>query len=438
MSLVFEKYTRKALNEEPKQHWVDDKWRVDYLAFTNAKVKNNKPVLIVGGAFQNFNAFRSFVEKFLEDFPVVLVDLPSLGNNDQLAEDLSMEGMAGVLHRFVEDHKLEKVSPVGLSLGSIIVSTYAYQYPDECEKLIITGIAEKPRKSWRMLLSESLDVLNKDRLEEFGSAVILYLLNHNRLDETGVSETARNLFQRQLSSASENEKERYRLNAKRLLDVDCLPGFPECQTLVCTGEFDTFTLPYEHAEFADQCANATFSLIENADHLPQFERMKETVALFSAFLNEESLEGLEGIKTYSPGTYTNLERRGEPRYVPVNTKAILHSDSVCSDELSEEELLHDIKVKVRNINFFGCLIEFHQDVFHLIEHARDVTITLAHPDLQLDLLVFDQAAHTMRCLFRHSDMKQAMAFKELLEDWSCFRLPGRDQDDGLSGYAHIP
>ncbi|MBV1881605.1 MAG: alpha/beta hydrolase [Pseudomonadales bacterium] len=437
MSLVFKKYTRRALNTDPVQHWIDEKWRVDYLAFSNESVQNKVPILIVGGAFQNFSAFKFFVEKFLEVSPVILVDLPSLGNNDQLAEDLSMEDMAMVLHRFVNDHELEKVSPLGMSLGAAIVATFAFQYPLECEKLIVTGITEKPRKSWRMLLSESLDVLNRDRLEEFGSAVILHLINHNRLDETGVSETARNLFQRQLNSASDNEKERYHLNAKRLLEVENLPGFPECETLVCTGEFDTFTLPYEHAQFADQCANATFAMIENADHLPQFERMVETIALFAAFFNEESFDGLQGIKAYSPGTYINLERRGEPRYVPVNTRAFLHSDTVTSD-VNPEESLHDIEVKLRNINFFGCLIEFDKSVFHLVQHARDVTISLAHPDIKLDLLVFDQTAHTMRCLFRHSDIKKALVFKDLLENWNCFQLPGREKDDGLSGYAHIP
>ena len=438
MSLVFEKYTAKALRAKPKQHTVDGKWCIEYMAFTEDSVRDKAPLIMVGGAFQSLETFKSSVEKFIGDFPVILVDLPSLGNNEQLAEDVSMEDMATLLYQFVEDMGLKKVSPIGMSLGSAIVATFAFKYPDRCEKLIVAGIAEKPRKSWRMLLSESLEVLNQDRLSEFGEAIILYLINHNRLDETGISETCRKMFKKQFDLSTVNDKKRFRVNAKRLLDVENLPGFPECETLVCTGEFDTFTLPYEHAQFADQCSDATFALIENADHLPQFEREAETLELFSSFLNGRPVNELPGIKAFSPGTYTNLERRGEPRYVPVNTSALLQSDSVCSDVLSEDDLLHDIKVKVRNINFFGCLIEVNQDVFHLIEHARDVRLTLAQPEITLDLLVFDQAKRTLRCLFRHDDIDRAMDFKNLLEDWDHFQLPGVDNEDGLSGYAHLP
>ena len=105
-----------------------------------------------------------------------------------------------------------------------------------------------------------------------GQAVVLYLINHARLKETEVSDITRKLFHRQMRSFHENEQQRYRINANRLMEVESILGYPECETLVATGEFDSFTLPWENAQFAARCPNATFALIKGADHVAQLEK----------------------------------------------------------------------------------------------------------------------------------------------------------------------
>ena len=77
-----------------------------------------------------------------------------------------------------------------------------------------------------------------------GQAVVLYLVNHARLNETGISDITRRLFHRQMKNFSENEQASYRINANRLLAVEEVLGYPVCQTLVATGDYDSFTLPY--------------------------------------------------------------------------------------------------------------------------------------------------------------------------------------------------
>ena len=56
--------------------------------------------MVVGGAFQNFNSYKPTVEAFLEDRPCIMLDLPSLGNNEQLVPELSGEDMADLLKEF--------------------------------------------------------------------------------------------------------------------------------------------------------------------------------------------------------------------------------------------------------------------------------------------------------------------------------------------------
>ncbi|WP_171500970.1 alpha/beta fold hydrolase, partial [Acinetobacter nosocomialis] len=172
-------------------------------------------------------------------------------------------------------------------------SCFADLRPDMVERLVLMGVMQKTRKSWRMILEESLKLMQEDRMSEFGQAVILYLVNHAKLDQTRMSPTAKRLFFQQMSEFNATERLRYQINCERLLRLTDVP-VPTCETLVAAGQFDSFTLPYENANFALQCPNMQFALIANADHVPQLQRRKETMRLFEAFLSGRSIHQLDG------------------------------------------------------------------------------------------------------------------------------------------------
>lgn len=423
MKIDYITYSRNAIKAEPRSCWIGG-WRIDYLPFAHPGTMDRPPLLVVGGAFQNFTSYKYCVERIHEDFPVILVDLPSLGNNDQLAPDLGMEDLADLLYGFAEEMQLPTVHLMGLSLGSAIVSTFAYKYPQRTEKLIVAGILTRPRKSWRMLVDESVRVLDEGRMDEFSQAVVLYLVNYHRLKETGITPTARRLFYKQMKALNDNERERYKINGRRLLSVEGVLGYPECETLVTTGEFDSFTLPWENASFASKCKNASFVLIEGADHLPQLEKREQSLELFSTFLNGRPLEQVEGVRVYPRGTYERLERRRSERLVPCNSRGRMVSESRIGDQFR-----FDQQVKVVDISFFGCLLKLERPGFSLADHARDCTLYMTSPELTLELLVFDydDAGH-VRCLFKHGNIAQAEAFSAMLKDGEYFLQPGnKDQ-----------
>lgn len=86
-------YDRHAIKTPPSSLWLEG-WRVDYLAFSSPENAHKPPLMVVGGAFQNFTSYKYSVERIYQDFPVILIDLPSLGNNDQLGPELGMEELA--------------------------------------------------------------------------------------------------------------------------------------------------------------------------------------------------------------------------------------------------------------------------------------------------------------------------------------------------------
>ncbi len=415
MGIRYQEYTRSAIKAAPLQLWVGP-WRIDYLAFSHPNNAHKPPLLVVGGAFQNFTSYKYCVERIYQDFPVVLVDLPSLGNNTQIAPDLSMEDLADLLYEFTCQTALKKVHLMGLSLGSAVASTFAYKYAEATDKLIVAGIVTRPRKSWRMLVEESVRVLEQGRMDEFSQAVVLYLVNYDKMKETGITPTARKLFYRQMKRLSDNERERYKINGRRLLSVEGLLGYPECDTLVTTGEFDSFTLPWENASFAEKCPNAQFTLIKGADHLPQLEKREVSLDLFSPFLRGESLDTVQGIRRFGKGEYNRIERRRAERLVPCNNHGHVTSESRVGDRFRFNK-----PVQVVDINFFGCLIKLSEPGFSIADHARDCTLYMESPELKLELLVFDyDDAGYLRCLFKHGNIQAAERFTELLKNSEYF------------------
>lgn len=415
MGLQYQEYTRAGIKADPLQLWAGQ-WRIDYLAFSSPDNAHKPPLLVVGGAFQNFTSYKYCVERIYEDFPVILLDLPSLGNNDQLAPDLNMEDLADLLFEFSLQCELPQVHLMGLSLGSAIASTFAYKYPQATGKLIVAGIVTRTRKSWRMLVEESVRVLEQGRMDEFSQAVVLYLVNYDRLKETGITPTARKLFYRQMKKLSANERERYKINGRRLLSVEGLLGYPECDTLVATGEYDSFTLPWENASFAEKCSNAQFVLIKGADHLPQLEKRVVSLDLFSTFLRGDSLESVAGIRRFAHHELANMERRRAERLVPANSQGKITSESRVGERFSFSQ-----PVQVVDISFFGCLLKLDSSGFSLADHARDCTLYMESPALTLELLVFgyDETGY-LRCLFKHGNIQEAERFTALLRGGEYF------------------
>lgn len=413
----FDTYTRNSFKEPSRAHWIDG-WKIEYVAFGLQETMHLPPVVIIGGAFQNFNSYKYCVEQLLECGPIILVDLPSMGGNQQIsnvetgesAGILELPELSAMLGRWMDEVGLNKVSIMGMSLGSVIASHFADQRPEKIERLVLMGVMQKTRPSWRMLLEESLHLMREDRMEEFGQAVILYLINHARLDRTRMSPTAKRLFFRQMAEFATTERLRYEINCNRLLRLQHVPS-PQCKTMVACGEFDSFTLPFENANFALQCKDMQFALIENADHVPQLQRRKETMNLFATFLQGNDIAQVEGVRVLNREQMQNMERRGEARLQ-------LKQPSYLIRHRVQPAL--QANVNVVDINFFGVLIETGsvEMAQKLLAQPRDMQLCLTDVDgqeLALECLIFEAQGQRVRALFKHGNFENATRLQDLLK-----------------------
>lgn len=403
----FDIYHKNSFKEEPRSTWIDG-WKVEYMAIADPRTIHNTPIVIVGGAFQNFNSYKYCVEQFFESGPVILIDLPSMGANQQItnvdtglsAGTLELPDLSRMLGQWLDIVNIQKVAVVGISLGSVIASFFVDQRPELVEKMILMGVMQETRKSWRMLLEESLMLMKEQRMDEFGQAVILYLVNHAKLDRTRMSPTAKRLFFKQMAEFSNTEQERYEINCNRLLRLTHVP-VPQVDTLVACGQYDSFTLPHENAHFALQCPDMQFAMIANADHVPQLQRRKETMHLFTTYLQGKSIQGLDGIVNFTREDMQKIERRGEARIEVLEPHR----------QLSHRHSNKIIPVDIVDLNYFGLLmkLDHYPDLDFVNGHTRDLALNLSDDEgeFAIECLIFETSEQGVRALFKHGSFENA-------------------------------
>ena len=403
----FEAYERGRLKSEPRTDFIEG-WQIDYLAFESPEHADQPPILVLGGAFQNFNSYKYCIDALLASAPVILIDLPSMGSNiqthndhlDVSAKTLDMPMISQLLSNWVQSVGIDKVSLMGMSLGSVVAANFAAANEDRMHRLVLMGVMERTRKSWRMLIEESLIKLSEQKMSEFGEAVVLYLVNHTRFEQTRMSSMARNMFHQQMAGFTYNEQLRYRINAHRLLSVTEVPK-PKCETLVATGQFDSFTLPHENAGFALKCANATYAMVENADHVPQLQRRRETLALFSTFLSGKPIDNIDGVRVLNVQQIRQLDQRSDKRLIVDRDAKLSHVHNQLEPQT----------VFVSNISFFGVALKARtiEQASHIFAANRDMKLSLhdGEGEFSLELLQFEQKGRLIRAIFKHGTFANA-------------------------------
>lgn len=403
----FDIYDKHSFKQPARTTWING-WKVEYMAIAQPETAHLTPIVIIGGAFQNFNSYKYCVEQLFRAGPIILIDMPSMGANQQMtnvetgesAGTLELHDLGQMLGDWLDIVGLDKVSVMGMSLGSVVASCLADQRPELIDRMILMGVMQKTRKSWRMLLEESLHLMKEQRMDEFGQAVILYLVNHAKMEQTRMSPTAKRLFYRQMADFTATEQDRYDVNCNRLLRLTNVP-IPQCKVLVACGQYDSFTLPHENANFALQCPNMEFAMIANADHVPQLQRRKETMNLFATFLSDESIQDLDGIIPMTRAQLLTMERRGEARIRVQNPQSHLqyrHSDL-------------KIATHIVDLNFFGVLLDFENAALaaQAAQFERDMALELQDEEgsFGIECLIFESQGQQLRALFKHGSFEVA-------------------------------
>ena len=88
---------------------------------------SGKPVMLVHGFGEDGEIWNNQVQFLKEKVKLIIPDLPGSGQSEMI-EDMSMEGMAEVLHSIIHEEEIERCTVIGHSMGGYILLALAEKY----------------------------------------------------------------------------------------------------------------------------------------------------------------------------------------------------------------------------------------------------------------------------------------------------------------------
>ncbi|TNF01516.1 MAG: alpha/beta hydrolase [Deltaproteobacteria bacterium] len=376
-------------------------WKVHYQYFCNPGKEHLPPMMILGGAFQKFQAFKKDVRILRREFPVLLVDLPGQGGNDQLSGEMTFEMLSDLLVDFLDKLDIEQVIPIALSYGSAIGYFLAKNHPRRVHKLIMGGTTTEIRPSVSLLLEESIRALRNNKMEDFASGVVLNLMNYSKRKVIKGGEIIGKKLLHNIQNLTENEKVRYIHNTKRLMNMTLPEKIIDVETLVMVGEYDNFTTPHECFNVSRRFRRSRFAIVHGADHLASYERKDAVNESFLSFALGKDLRKISGVTLWDKREYPPELRQQDPRF-EIGVQAFLDA---------ENGLV--IPVIVRDINHHGVKLEssfFEADAY--LQKSWRLKIPIL--EVNHEVILFEQEGMEFRGIFKKCCLESNLEMERMV------------------------
>lgn len=103
---------------------------------------NGKPIVIIHGLYGSSDNWLTVAKKLSRQFKVYSIDQRNHGRSPK-SDEHNYEVMKNDLALFFDNQKIEKAIVIGHSMGGKTAMSFAADYPERIEKLIIVDIAPK-------------------------------------------------------------------------------------------------------------------------------------------------------------------------------------------------------------------------------------------------------------------------------------------------------
>jgi len=90
-------------------------------------IGSGDPVMLVHGFGEDGNVWDKQVEHLKSKYHLVVPDLPGSGNSEMI-DDMSMDGMAEVLHTIIHEENIDRCTVIGHSMGGYITLALVESY----------------------------------------------------------------------------------------------------------------------------------------------------------------------------------------------------------------------------------------------------------------------------------------------------------------------
>lgn len=247
------------------------------------KFGEGKSLIILHGLFGSLDNWQTLGKVLAEKCTVYLVDLRNHGKSPH-SDTFSYLDMVNDLAELIEDEKLERVSVIGHSMGGKTAMTFAVEYPQYLDKLIVIDIGPKKYAPHHQEVIDALysldlskiksrreaDEIMKQKMAVDGTRLFL-LKNLNREKEGGYS------WKMNLDLLT-NEIE-------AIIDDTLIPFPIPLPTLFIRGGESGYILDSDFDKIEALFPNSEIETIEEAGHWVHAEKPQELLGLIQGFLD---------------------------------------------------------------------------------------------------------------------------------------------------------
>ncbi len=142
-----------------------------------------KPVFLIHGFAEDGEVWRNQVTFLKNKFQLIIPDLPGSGQSE-LIDDMSMEGMAEVIHSIIHEEKLDRCTVIGHSMGGYITLALAEKYWNHLDAFgLFHSSAFSDSEEKRVGRRKGIEHINQHGAVEFLKTMIPNLFSDQTNDE---------------------------------------------------------------------------------------------------------------------------------------------------------------------------------------------------------------------------------------------------------------
>lgn len=232
---------------------------INYLRYGN---NNGKTIVLLHGWGQNIQMMKPVGDNLINDFDIIIVDLPGHGSSDEPDTVWSVYDYADCIHELLND--LEVVNPIliGHSFGGKISIVYASKY--NVQKLVLFASPYKPEIK---KISIKTKIMKKMAQISFLSPLVEFAKKHiGSTDYKNASPMMRKI-----------------LVATVNLDITEDVKKIKCSTLLIWGDKDTAVPLVRAYELEKLITDAGVVVYEGCTHYAYLERLGQTINVLNSF-----------------------------------------------------------------------------------------------------------------------------------------------------------
>ena len=233
---------------------------LNYQRYGNIK---GKTIVLLHGWGQNIDMMKPIGDRFTKDFDIIIFDLPGFGKSSEPKEFFSCYDYVELIHKALEELKVERPIIIGHSFGGKLGLLYASIY--ETEKLVCLAspfckeIQKVTMKARLLKTLKKVPILNK--LEDFAKR------HMGSTDYRNASGVMRNIL---VGHVNLDIKE----DVKKI----------KCPTLLIWGTNDEAVSIERAYELEKLIKDAGLVVYEGCTHYAYLERLGQTINVLRSFL----------------------------------------------------------------------------------------------------------------------------------------------------------